>query len=377
MHLLTLGEAWINNFDPFAIQFTETFGIRWYGLSYACGFIIAFVLARLLAKRNLIALTPDQVGDFIIAAVFGVLLGGRLGWVVFYNPSAIWTFTSSLPYWEVLALGRGGMSSHGGMIGVILAMLWFAHRRKISPWAIFDVSALLVPFGLGFGRMANFINGELRGEPCSPDYPLAVKFPQEIAQDWSPAQVAEAVNVAGELGYSRGQWLNIVSRAQVGDIHAQNEFLDIRTRIAQLVTDGNEAVIDVVGPLMIPRYPSQLFQAAAEGLVLGLCLWALWWVVFRRGRLLNRPGLVSVAFMIIYGALRILTELWRLPDDGIERVMGLSRGQWLSMGMIAIGVGGLMFILLKIKDCSIDVEESAVDDCRGSQAESDSGNIQA
>ena len=346
--MLTIADAWLHNLSPFALRISGQFGIRWYGLAYAAGFLIALLVARSLAKRKLIQLSPQQVGDFIIYCILGVLIGGRLGYIIFYEPQAITTFTNSLPYWEVLAINHGGMASHGGMIGVIIAMIFFGHKHRISPFHLFDIAALLVPFGFFFGRIANFINGELRGIPCSSDFPLAVKFPQEINQ-WGTQQMAQAVDAARALGLTKHEWMQIVTNSQISNTPGTVDINFLRRRLIELVQTGNQTVINAVKPILIPRYPSQLYQAAAEGIVLGSSLWLLWYFIFRKGKFKNRPGLTGCAFLIIYGILRIITEIWRLPDEGVSRTFGLSRGQLLSAAMIIAGIATMAFLLTKGK----------------------------
>lgn len=355
----TLRAAYLHNLDPFALRISGDFGIRWYGVAYAAGFLVAFLVAHRLAVRGLIKLAPQQVGDYIIACILGVLVGGRLGWVIFYGPSAFWTFTDSLPFWEVLAINHGGMASHGGVIGLGVAMFWFGRRHQIAPFHLADLSALVVPFGLFFGRLANFVNGELRGQPCGSNFPLAVKFPQEIVEDWSPNQMLEAVGAADAMGLTHFEWTSIVRRAENGDVQALNNLHFLQQRLVQYVQAGNEQVREVVEPLLVARHPSQLYQATAEGLVLGSVLWGLWWFVWRKGRFANRPGLTSVSFLIIYGVLRIITEVWRLPDAEIGRLFGLSRGQWLSVVMVVAGVALGAVLLRRLKPAATPTDAPA------------------
>jgi len=335
-----VADAYIHRIDPFLIRFTDTFGIRWYGTAYALGFLIAWLLARHLATRKLINLTTQQVGDFIMTGVIGVLVGGRLGWVLFYHPPALWTFSPTFPFWELLAINRGGMASHGGMIGVMLAMLWFARRHNVKLLHLLDLSALLVPFGLFFGRLANFTNSELRGVPCDPDFPLAVKFPAEIIEDWGPDQMSQVSDASTHLGYTYTHWTHIIEQARQGVPNAKDQLLALQDRLWQEVMQGTESVSNIVIPALTARHPSQLYQAAAEGIILGLVMWLIW--------LLARPirhGIIAAWFFITYGILRITTEIWRIPDAGVDRILGLSRGQLLSTAMIVLG----LIILIRVK----------------------------
>ncbi len=334
-HLDLLASAWIHRFDPVILPIYGDFAIRWYGLAYAAGFVSAFLAARWLARRGAFRIPPERVGDYLVAVILGVVLGGRLGWVAFYSPATLLTFTADPPWWEVLAINRGGMSSHGGMIGVITALALFSRREGVPILHTLDMSALVTPFGLFFGRLANFINGELRGKPCPPDFPLAVKFPQEIAETWPPGRVAELAEIAPELGMTRTGYLEIVETwsASPEDPVARRAYGEVLDLLLAAVRDGSQPVLDLVTPMLEPRYPSQLFQAAAEGLLLLLILWAVWAVLRPR-----RPGFIGCAFLVFYGLLRILTEVWREPDEGIELVLGLSRGQWLSVLMVVVGL---------------------------------------
>src|SRR5947207_12128457 len=118
--------AWLHDISPFLLRFTPTFGLRWYGLAYATGFLIAWWWLRWMSKRGVTPLSPQRVSDAMLLLVLGVVVGGRLGYVLFYSHDLLWYFTSSFPWWGVLQLQKGGMASHGGMIGVIMASLFIA-----------------------------------------------------------------------------------------------------------------------------------------------------------------------------------------------------------------------------------------------------------
>ena len=134
-----LAESYLHRLDPFAIQFGNGFGIRWYGLAYAVGFVIAWLILRWFARTNRSPLEPQQAGDFMFTAIIGVLVGGRLGYVLFYAPHLLVDFRATLPFWGIFAINDGGMASHGGIIGVILACLWFARRRGVSMLHLMDM----------------------------------------------------------------------------------------------------------------------------------------------------------------------------------------------------------------------------------------------
>ncbi|MBC7771361.1 MAG: prolipoprotein diacylglyceryl transferase, partial [Pyrinomonadaceae bacterium] len=185
--------AWLHTLSPFILRMTETVGIRWYGMAYLAGFAMAYLVLLRLARKGRVSIPPERVADAIMWLIGGVLVGGRLGFVIFYEPDKIWTITSSFPFWDVLAIHHGGMASHGGMAGVAVAGWrisrgWRAQDGRIvgrtSVWHLLDIAAIISPFGLFFGRIANFINGELLGKIESPpgiEGPWwTVQFPQEL-----------------------------------------------------------------------------------------------------------------------------------------------------------------------------------------------------
>jgi phosphatidylglycerol---prolipoprotein diacylglyceryl transferase len=331
----TLAEAWLHDLSPFALRFSEGFGLRWYGLAYMLGFVTGYLQLRWLASRGLIAIPPHRCLDAVLAVVVGVVVGGRLGYVFFYEPALLWSFPAGVPWWGVLAIQGGGMSSHGGMVGVVLAA-WRISRGWRTPDGgvegrssmlhIGDAMALVAPAGLFFGRLANFINGELLGRvaarPGEPAPWWSVKFPQEALTTHesfrTPAQDAALhALVAREARPEQETWDQV--------------YQSILQRIQAGGEEGARLAAELA-PLLSARWPSQLVQALAEGVVLGLALWAVW----ARPR---RSGVVGCWFLILYGLLRIATEFVRLPDAGlsVDRVLGLSRGQWLSVAMVLIG----------------------------------------
>jgi phosphatidylglycerol:prolipoprotein diacylglycerol transferase len=148
--------------------------LRWYGLMYVIGFILAYFLIRYEARRRNLKYTDDELYDFIFYLILGVIIGGRIGYILFYN----------LPWYlahpvEMLMINKGGMSFHGGLIGTILAAFIFCKKRKLNFYQMVDMGAMSGSIGLGFGRLGNFINGELYGRVAPPDYPLAMIFPTD------------------------------------------------------------------------------------------------------------------------------------------------------------------------------------------------------
>lgn len=350
---LTLA-AWLHDLSPFLLRFTDTFGIRWYALSYIIGAVIGGLMMHRMAKRGLIRIPPDRVLDAILLLAFGMILGGRLGYVLLYQPSLLWTFEPNVPFWGLLMINRGGMASHGGIIGVAIAGWRISRGFKdeqgvvhgaCPPLHVMDAIALAGPVGLGLGRLANFINGELLGKVVAgpgEDAPWwAVRFPQEhltahvtTLTDDQQIELSRIVlehrlpndpeKEWFEIGYAR-----VLDTLQTGSARASAE------------------IAERLEPLVSARHPSQLYQAFAEGLV----TLVIAWFVFRKPRL---PGVVGAWFLITYGVGRVVTEFYRLPDDHFAgtgffdmtsaRPMGLSRGQWLSVVMVLAGAGLLVFV---------------------------------
>ena len=340
---ITLADAWVHDLYPFVLRFTDSLGIRWYGLAYAAAFLLGYLQLKFLSRRGLIRVPPHRCGDVILAVIVGVVVGGRLGYVLFYEPALLWTVTAAPPWWGVLAINHGGMASHGGMVGVILAA-WRVSRGwklpdgtiegRCPPLHVMDVLAFIAPIGLALGRLANFINGELLGRvvarPGEPAPWWSVRFPQEVLSD-HPCFRTEAQDQA--LDQLIARWTNA---------DANETWVRGYERLVETIQAGGEEgkrLAAELAPLLSARVPSQLVQAAAEGLAVGIVLWAVW----AKPR---KPGVVGAWFLISYGLLRIATEFVRLPDAQLhlQRVLGLSRGQWLSALMVMVGA----FVLVRV-----------------------------
>lgn len=161
--------------------------VRWYALAYVAAFIFGYMLFKKLINRrdSVLHMSAKQLDDLLTLVVFGVIIGGRLGYVLLYNPT--YYFTHPL---EILALWHGGMSFHGGLIGVIGAIFLFAHRARINGWAVLDIMSVVTPIGLFFGRIANFINREVMGRPT--DVPWGVVFNGDTPIPRHPSPLYEA-----------------------------------------------------------------------------------------------------------------------------------------------------------------------------------------
>ncbi|KPV40287.1 diacylglyceryl transferase [Thiohalorhabdus denitrificans] len=171
--------------DPVAIEIGP-FAVHWYGLMYAAAFLLGWWLLRV--RRHRLGLTPEDIGDLAFACILGVVLGGRLGYVLFYNPG----YYLGHPL-EVFAVWDGGMSFHGGLLGVVASVVWFARRHGQPILAVGDFLTPVAPIGLGLGRIGNFINGELWGRPADPDLPWAMVFPHVDRVPRHPSQLYEAL----------------------------------------------------------------------------------------------------------------------------------------------------------------------------------------
>ena len=267
--------------DPVLLHLGGPFEIRWYALAYIAGIVLAWWgIARALRDKTLWAYPPfkgrppateDEIGDLVVWATLGIILGGRLGWVLIYGTVLCSVTPTYAPFCDGLPMGfltdpiriiaawEGGMSFHGGLLGTVVAVWLFCRRRKLSLLSVADLACAFAPIGLFFGRLANFINGELWGRAA--DVPWAMIFPH----------------------------------------------------------GGN-----------MPRHPSQLYEAALEGAV----LFVLLQVALRLFRAHERPGLLAALFFAGYGTFRFICEFYREPDTQfigpISMGMALSLPVWLA-----------------------------------------------
>ena len=301
---------YVHDLDPFIFRLWGNVGPRWYGLAYVLAFICGYLLMRRLAVRGYAELRASQVGDFISgAAFFGVLLGGRLGYVFFYRPEMLRDPLSILRVWE------GGMASHGGMIGILLFTFYYAHRHKISWTNLGDNLVVTVPLGLFFGRCANFINGELYGRVTSVSW--AMQFPKELLDNSAEAERA------------------IVACQQINPALTTPEA--IVAAVHRSASGGQ--VKEILRTILMPRHPSQLYEAFFEGIV----LFAIVWLV--RTRLRTPNGFLTGVFFICYAIFRIAVENFREPDASM--IWGVTRGQFFSVFLILIGIGFIVSAYLR------------------------------
>lgn len=294
IHLLA--EITFPGWDPVAVHLGPL-AIRWYGLGYLAGFLVAGWILDRLGRSGFVALTKHDVSDLIGWLVVGVLVGGRLGYAVFYDRALL------VHPLDLLKIWTGGLSFHGGLAGVILASAVFARRRGIQWRRLCDALALCIPFGIFFVRCANFINAELYGRIAPASVPWAMRFPTD------PLARALAPDLArgGSL-----HWHEAYVRMQESGAWAQ------------------------LAPSIPLRHPSQLYEALLEGVVVAIVLWTAY--AMRRNTL--RPGALAALFLLLYGVSRFLVEFTRQPDAQLGFVVGpLSMGQLLS---IAVALGAAL-----------------------------------
>lgn len=308
--------TYIHHLDPVILNIPGTpLSLRWYGLAYIAGFVLGYWVLLQLSKRDLYCVKPKKLADFItIICLVGVIVGGRLGEFFFYwlPANGVSGFLED-PLW-VLRVWEGGMASHGGIIAVLLATMIYARRQHLSIPAVCDGLAIVCPIGLFFGRVANFINGELYGRVCAPENPLAMKFPQEFLS-FAPQQRAQIIQALSSLPDSP------LHMPHAGGFYFED--------ILGFVRD-NAAFRERFGDFLSARYPSQLFEALGEGLLLFLVL-----ITLRLSWRHAPAGIFSALFCFLYAAARIFTECFREPDAPLWGT--ITRGQYLSFGVIALG----------------------------------------
>lgn len=338
---------YVHNLSPFAIQFTETFGVRWYGLAYLAGFVFGYYAILLLTRKGRTLFKEDQIADFITFVAIGVLAGGRLGYCIFYAPDLFTSFDAHFPFWGVLKVNEGGMASHGGIMGVMLVCWLYGRSHKIPFLHCLDVTVFGGSLGFMFGRIANFINGELYGRPAPADWPFAVKFPQEMYL-WMQKEfnrmidLGPAVEKLGQLKTQTGEVLNLTAATWQSWLQSYNTDNSARLHVHEVVDGliasvqhGNEAVREALGQVLTARYPSQLYQSFLEG----FCVFVALCFILRKPQ---KPGVVSGWFGALYCLARIVGEQFRMPDVQIGfQLFGLTRGQWLSIVMLTVAIGWL------------------------------------
>ena len=298
---------YVHDLDPLIFRLWDNVGPRWYGLAYVLAFVCSYLVYRQLAQRGYADLSVAKVGDFITgAALFGVIVGGRLGYVLFYKPEMLRAPLSTLRVWE------GGMSSHGGMVGLLAFTFYYAWRHKISWTNLGDNLVAAAPIGLFFGRCANFINGELYGRAANVSW--AMQFPKELTENIGETERA------------------IIACQQVDPSLTSSDAIVAAVR-------HQPQVKEILRGILTPRHPSQLYEAFFEGIVLFAILW------FVRTRMRQPNGVLTGLFFICYATFRIIVENFREPDA--SPIGGFTRGQFFSFFLIAIGIAFVVVAKLR------------------------------
>jgi phosphatidylglycerol:prolipoprotein diacylglycerol transferase len=339
--MLLPSTVYIHNLDPIALSIPLGFTtvlIRWYALSYITGFFLGYLIIRWMAQRGRSQLTVLQASDFVFQVALGTIVGGRLGYCLFYAPELFLDFSGQLPFWGPLAIHKGGMASHGGIVGIVVSCLLYARRFNISSWHLMDLTTLGGAAGVFFGRIANFINGELVGRPVQSSVPWAVKFPQDILlwPSYEPARLPALGPIVQQIGVQPEQWQNLVRRAYA-DQGAFNSLGQILDKLLLRIQHGDSALSQALAPLLDARHPSQIYEALLEGLLVFVVLALIW----RRPR---KAGVITGCFFCIYAVVRIIGEQFRMPDAHIGlQLFDLTRGQWLSLAMLLLGLALLRY----------------------------------
>ena len=314
--------TYIHNMDPVIFEVIGPVKLRWYGLGYLLGFVFAYLLLRWFANKKLWVLPGEKVADFIAyAAFFGVFLGGRLGYVLFYQMQhAEGRGALANDPLSVFKVWDGGMASHGGILGLVLFTYFYARRNKVSWTGVGDGLCVVAPIGIGLVRVANFINGELYGR-FAHGVSWAVKFPSSLHED-----------LKGDPE---------TLRAAYDAMEAVDPAVKDNLPLAIEKARENPDLQEVLGSYLQARHPSQLYEALLEGLVLFGILFTL---RIRFPKLAH--GVITGLFFVLYAVFRIIVEYFRQPDVEQALVFGLTKGQFYSTFMI---VGGLCFIIFALK----------------------------
>jgi phosphatidylglycerol:prolipoprotein diacylglycerol transferase len=269
------------DFDPVLLNLGPI-KIHWYAITYLVGFALFILLGNYQVKHENSSWTKEQVSDFLFYGALGVILGGRLGWVLFYSDTPL-SEDPLLPF----KVQNGGMSFHGGLLGVIIAMGYFKHKTKKGFFEIADFVAPLCALGIGSVRIGNFINGELWGRLTNK--PWGMIFPDSLPENlWN------------------------LSREQLNDLN-QKGMLD-----------------------EFARHPSPLYESFLEGFITFIIVWFV-------AKRFKRPGVVSGVFLLCYGLSRFIVEFYRQPDAN----RGFIAFDWMTMGQVLtlpILFFGLLFI---------------------------------
>ncbi|WP_395377094.1 prolipoprotein diacylglyceryl transferase [Marinicella sp. W31] len=272
------------DFNPVFLDL-GVFKIHWYGITYLIAFACYWLLGRYRIRHYDTGWNDEQLSDFLFYGALGVIIGGRIGWYLFYNDVPLME-----DFWLPIKVWDGGMSFHGGLAGVVIALLYFKNKTKKTFFQVSDFVAPLVPLGIMSVRIGNFVNGELWGRLT--EKPWGVIFPQSLPTHIYPQNM---------------------SLERLHDLNAQGQLL------------------------AFARHPSPLYEAFGEGLMAFIVVWLV-------AKYSRKAGAASAAFLICYGVARFIVEFFREPDSN----RGFIAFDWMTMGQlltIPLIVAGLAFLL--------------------------------
>ena len=340
----------VHNFSPYLLQFTDGFGIYWYGLFYLISVLISFGLILWFSNRQQMGFTTELAIDFIGFVGVNFLIFARLGYLI-YEPSLLMQFRTEFPYWGALALNDGGLSIHGAMLGALVATFLFSYRSGISQIYLLDLSAVIGAFSIFLGRISNFMGGEYLGRSLyevhgygvkflnSSANEFLIKFPQEILH-WPQlyfSKLNALLPVVEKVPSLESEtWVHSLLQYQESE-QARTQVHSILETILISIQNGNKAALDTLVPLLEMRHPVQIYSALSEGLFIFIFLFVLWFKP-------RKPGIITSWFLILYSGIRIYVEQFALPEAQIGyHWLGLTQAQIMSAITLTLGLWMLFF----------------------------------
>jgi len=332
------------NWDPVIFWVKEPqLALRWYGLMYVLAFTVGYAIFRWLQKTGYLRISPADVSNYIIVGVLGTFLGGRIGYVLFYQFDKLF-LEEGIKFGQrmklLYAVWDGGMSFHGGVFGVTLAVLSYSLWKKHNFWNIMDGSTHVVPLGVALVRCGNFINGELYGRTINDAAGKPIFDPDKLP--WYAMKFPTDHNTPGAQERLTDELIRAYQAAH-----------PTATEIPASVTNPlpvDPTIWEKVSQYFPGRYPSQIVQFACEGVLVLIAMWLL-------RRHVKRPGVMAGLFLLAYALFRIPAEMIRQPDSQIDPTaageltgtaaflhsIGMTMGQFLSVVIIVMGLGTIAY----------------------------------
>jgi phosphatidylglycerol:prolipoprotein diacylglycerol transferase len=331
--------TYVHQLNPIIFEISSGIALRWYGLAYLAGFLAGYLLLKRLAERKLWVMAPEKTADFIAAcALFGVFLGGRLGYILFYHIPREGLGSIVKDPLLIFRVWEGGMASHGGILGLAIFTFFYAWKHKVSWAGLSDGLCVVGPIGLMCGRIANFINGELYGRVAN-GVAWAVKFPTAFTDPKAPEyhRLAEAYAAAGQADHSFLESMNPIGP---GELLGESQLYYAHQLVA--AARNSDKITEAIAPFLDARHPSQLY----EGLLEGAALFAILWFV--RVKFPKAPyGMITGLFFGLYATFRIFAERFREPDAAWVIEGMLTQGQFLSLFMYLFSAAFLIYAFRK------------------------------